>query len=114
MTDDDRSDREIQTPVATPALSKRVFLLAATLLPAVAALAAGCGGAGGPRLALDGDAFEVGDIKVGQVVQRSIEFRNEGDAPLEVSIVKVRPAPDADCGSGVEGFQDRHLEDRKS
>ena len=111
MTDDDRSDRDIQTPVATPALSKRLFLLAATLLPAVAALVAACGGgggpAGGPRLALDGDAFEVGDIKVGQVVQRSIEFRNEGDAPLKVSIVKVRPAPDADCGCGVEGFQAR-------
>ena len=80
---------------------------------AVLTLAAGsaCGGdsgpAGGPRLALDGDAFEVGDIKVGQVVQRSIEFRNEGDAPLKVSIVKVRPAPDADCGCGVDGFQAR-------
>lgn len=111
MTGHERSDREIQTPVAMPALSKRVFPLAATLLPAVLALAAACGGGGGPadgpRLALDGDAFEVGDIKVGQVVQRSIEFRNEGDAPLKVSIVKVRPAPDADCGCGVEGFQAR-------
>ena len=111
MTGHERSDHEIQTPVAKPGLSKRVFPLAATLLPAVLALAAACGSgggpAGGPRLALDGDAFEVGDIKVGQVVQRSIEFRNEGDAPLKVSIVKVRPAPDADCGCGVEGFQAR-------
>ena len=74
-------------------------------------IAAACGGdkgaAGGPRLAMDGDSFKLGDIGVAQTVQRSIEFRNEGDAPLTVSIVKVRPAPDADCGCGVEGFQAR-------
>lgn len=81
--------------------------LAVLTLSAGAACGGGGGPAGGPRLALDGDAFEVGDIKVGQVVQRSIEFRNEGDAPLKVSIVKVRPAPDAACGCGVEGFQAR-------
>src|SRR3990172_872105 len=74
-------------------------------------IAAACGGdqapPGGPRLAMDGDSFKLGDIGVAQTVQRSIEFRNEGDAPLTVSIVKVRPAPDADCGCGVEGFQAR-------
>ena len=77
----------------------------------VAAAAVACGGdggpSGGPRLAMDGDSFKLGDIGVAQTVQRSIEFRNEGDAPLTVSIVKVRPAPDADCGCGVEGFQAR-------
>jgi hypothetical protein len=49
----------------------------------------------------------MGDIKVGQIMQRSVEFRNEGDAPLKVSIVKVRPAPDAACGCGVEAYQVR-------
>ena len=77
----------------------------------VAAAAVACGDdggpSGGPRLAMDGDSFKLGDIGVAQTVQRSIEFRNEGDAPLTVSIVKVRPAPDADCGCGVEGFQAR-------
>ena len=81
------------------------------LVALVAAAAAACGGdggpSGGPRLAMDGDSFKLGDIGVAQTVQRSIEFRNEGDAPLTVSIVKVRPAPDADCGCGVEGFQAR-------
>ncbi len=81
----------------------------ATLAGLVALLAAACGGApgGGPRLVMDGDSFEMGDIKVGQVMQRSLEFSNSGDAPLEVGIVKVRPAPDATCGCGVEEYQVR-------
>ena len=88
-----------------------IAALSLGLVALVAAAAAACGGgggpSGGPRLALDGDTFKLGDIGVAQTVQRSIEFRNEGDAPLTVSIVKVRPAPDADCGCGVEGFQAR-------
>jgi len=80
-------------------------------LLAVVALAAACGGgggpAGGPRLVMDGDSFEMGDIQVDQVIQRSVQFRNEGDAPLTVSIVKVRPAPDAACGCGVERYEVR-------
>src|SRR3972149_405758 len=72
------------------------------------AAAAACGGDQAPpgaRLAIDGDSFDLGSIRTGQSVQRSIEFRNTGVAPLEVSIVKVRPAPDAECGCGVESFE---------
>src|SRR3972149_6575119 len=72
----------------------RRALLAGVALGALGALAAACGGgepASGPRLVMDGDSFEMGDIKVGQVMQRSVEFRNGGSEPLEVSIVKVRP-----------------------
>ena len=90
---------------------RRKSWVGAFFLALVAAAAVACSGdggsSGGPRLALDGDSFKLGDIGVAQTVQRSIEFRNEGDAPLTVSIVKVRPAPDADCGCGVEGFQAR-------
>jgi len=49
----------------------------------------------------------VGTIPIGETVERTIEFRNEGQEPLEVSIAKVRPAPDADCGCGVEAFEVR-------
>ncbi len=92
----------------------RSRLLAAAVALAglvVALLAGACGGdgaeAGGPKLVLEGDSFELGDIKAGQVVQRSVEFSNGGDAALELDIVKVRPAPDATCGCGVEGYQVR-------
>jgi len=61
--------------------------------------------AAGPRFAADGDTFDLGVVPVGETVERSIEFRNAGDAPLAVSILKVRPAPDAACGCGVEGFR---------
>ncbi|MBI2912914.1 MAG: DUF1573 domain-containing protein [Chloroflexi bacterium] len=89
----------------------RWALLTAVVATALAVLAAACGGAGapvsGPKLVLDGDSFEMGDIKVDQIMQRSVEFRNGGSEPLEVSIVKVRPAPGAACGCGVEGYQVR-------
>ena len=58
-----------------------------------AAAATACGGDPAPpgaRLAIDGDSFDLGSIRTGQSVRRSIEFRNTGVAPLEVSIVKVR------------------------
>ena len=74
----------------------------------VAAVAVACGGHEAPtgaRLAIDGDSFELGRVGTGQPVRRSIEFRNTGVAPLELSIVKVRPAPDAACGCGVESFE---------
>jgi len=70
--------------------------------------AAACGGDQAPpgaRLAIDGDSFDLGSIVAGKSVRRTIEFRNTGVAPLEVSIVKVRPAPDAECGCGVESFK---------
>ena len=78
------------------------------LVALVAAAAVACGGDQAPpgaRLAIDGDSFELGRIETGQSVRRSIEFRNTGVAPLEVSIVKVRPAPNAECGCGVESFE---------
>ena len=85
------------------------LLLVSALVGIVIAAAAACGGdstqAMGPRLGLDADSFHLGDIGVSRTVQRSVEFRNEGDAPLTVSIVKVRPAPDAACGCGIEGSQ---------
>ena len=78
------------------------------MLGLLVALAAACGGGGsqvpGPRLSLDGDSFDLGEIRAGEAVQRRVEFRNEGDAPLTVAIVKVRPAPETACGCGVEAF----------
>ena len=93
-------------------LFRRARLLMVTVAMAglLFVVAAACGGgqpASGPRLVMDGDSFEMGDIKVDQVMQRSVEFTNGGDAPLEVSIVKVRPAPDAACGCGVEEYRVR-------
>ena len=82
-------------------------LAAGLMLGLLVALAAACGGvsqAPGPHLSLDGDSFDLGEIKAGEAVQRLVEFRNEGDAPLTVTIVKVRPAPETACGCGVEAF----------
>ncbi len=89
----------------------RAVVLSALALAALLALAAACGGDGeapaGPRLVMDGDSFNVGVITIGEEVERTIEFRNEGQEPLTVSILKIRPAPDADCGCGIEGFEVR-------
>lgn len=79
-------------------------------LASLLVLAAACGGSSEPtgaRLIIDGDSFDVGTITIGETVERTVEFRNEGQGPLTVSIVKVRPAPDADCGCGVEAFEVR-------
>ena len=78
------------------------------LVVLVVAAAGACGGHEAPpgaRLAIDGDSFDLGRVTTGESVRRSIEFRNTGVAPLEVSIVKVRPAPNAECGCGVESFE---------
>lgn len=88
----------------------RHFLAAALALASLLALAAACGGSSestGARLMMDGDSFDVGTVAVGETVERTVEFRNEGPEPLAVSIVKVRPAPDSDCGCGVEAFEVR-------
>ena len=86
-------------------------LLLTITLAALVALAAACSGGSsestGSRLVMDGDSFDVGTITIGETVERTVEFRNAGQEPLTVSIVKVRPAPDADCGCGVEGFEVR-------
>ena len=80
-----------------------VALIAGLALLALAA----CGGgnqnqpAAGPRLGLAGDEFDLGDIGWNQSVERTVGFQNDGQEPLTVSIVKVRPAPDAACGCGV-------------
>ena len=82
------------------------FLLVPLVMLVLAAAA--CGGdepPPGARLAIQGDSFDLGRIEMGESVRRSIEFRNTGVAPLEVSIVKVRPAPNAECGCGVESFE---------
>ncbi len=85
--------------------SPRAALAAGLMLGLLVALAAACGGGGGSqapaaRLSLDGDSFDLGEIRSGEAAQRLVEFRNEGDAPLTVAIVKVRPAPDTACGCG--------------
>lgn len=61
----------------------------------------------GPRLEISGRSFDLGDVPATEVVERAVAFRNTGVKPLKVSIVKVRPAPDGDCGCGVEGFEVR-------
>ena len=63
--------------------------------------------ASGPRMDIAGRSFDLGDVPSTEVVERTIAFRNSGVEPLEVSIVKVRPAPDGECGCGVEGFEVR-------
>lgn len=86
-----------------------VAVLLALLLVAIS-VAAACGGGGepdGPRLQLGDGRFDLGTITAGKSVERSIPFQNAGTAPLAVSIQKVRPAPDAACGCGVEGFEVR-------
>jgi hypothetical protein len=74
--------------------------LSAIVLATLVALAAACGGESeppsGPRLVMDGDSFNVGVIRIGETVERTVEFSNEGQEPLTVSIVQIRPAPDAD------------------
>src|SRR3990172_12207451 len=73
-----------------------------------------CGGAGdsaaGARLVFDGDEFDLGLIRWDESVERAVPFRNDGVEPLAVSIVKVRAAPDAACGCGVEGSEVRPAE----
>ena len=73
-----------------------------------------CGGAGdsaaGARLVFGGDEFDLGLIRWDESVERTVPFRNDGAEPLAVSIVKVRAAPDAACGCGVEGTEVRPAE----
>ena len=63
--------------------------------------------ASGPQLKMAGDSFDLGEVPADTTVERTVAFDNGGDAPLTVSIVKVRPAPDAACGCGVEDFEVR-------
>jgi len=59
----------------------------------------------GPQLVLAGDSFDLGQVPSDRTVERTVAFQNSGVAPLTVSIVKVRPAPNAACGCGVEDFE---------
>ena len=61
----------------------------------------------GAQLALAGDTFDLGNVPADRAVERTIDFQNTGSSPLVVSIAKVRPAPDAACGCGVEGYEVR-------
>ncbi len=87
--------------------------ITAVVMALLVVLAAACGGDSspptGPRLALDGDTFDLGMIDLGtsleKPVERAVAFRNEGNEPLTVSIGKIRPGPDADCGCGVAGSE---------
>ncbi len=83
---------------------------AAIAFVAAAGLFAACSGGGpstAPGLALDAAAFDLGEVPVDQTVERTVAFANDGQEPLKVSIVKVRPAPNAACGCGVEGSEVR-------
>jgi hypothetical protein len=60
-----------------------------------------------PRIALNGSSFDLGEVPADRIVERLVEFQNSGEEPLTVTIVKVRAAPDAACGCGVEGFEVR-------
>ncbi len=88
---------------------RRSIGIFALILVALAVLAVACSGKSEPpdgaRLALDGDTFDLGLIGLDETVERAVEFRNEGNEPLTVSIVKIRPSPNADCGCGVEGSE---------
>ncbi len=61
----------------------------------------------GPQMVLAGDSFDLGEVPADRTVERTVAFQNLGVAPLNVSVAKVRPAPDAACGCGVEGFEVR-------
>lgn len=82
-------------------------LAAVLFLSGLAVACADEGTAGGPRLALQGDEFDLGAIGWDRSVERTVSFRNDGQEPLTVTIAKVRPAPDAACGCGVEGSEVR-------
>src|SRR3989304_10335482 len=82
--------------------------------PAFGLVLGACGRTGdsaaGARLVFDGDEFDLGIIRWDESVERTVPFRNDGVEPLAVSIVKVRAAPDAACGCGVEGTEARPAE----
>ena len=81
------------------------------VLAAAIGLYAACGGggetAGGPRLALDGDSFNLGDVKAGASIERTVEIRNEGTQPLAVTIADVRSATKLGCECWVDDFEVR-------
>ena len=92
---------------ARPPLS----IVASVLLVAALGLFVACGGgsedASGPRLALAGDSFDLGVAKAGGSVERTIDFRNEGTQPLEVTIADVRSATKLGCECWVDEFEVR-------
>ena len=63
--------------------------------------------AAGARLELLEGTIDLGDVPADRTVERVVSFTNTGNEPLEVEVVKVRPAPDAACGCGVEGYEVR-------
>ncbi len=93
----------IQKATAIP----RGLIVAGLAVGVLGVLAGACGGGSqppGPHLSLDGDTFDLGDIRPGEAVQRQVEFRNDGDEPLTVTIADVSVAPESACGCGVEGY----------
>ena len=89
----------------------RIALVMAVVVAAAIALFVACGGGGetasGPRLALDGDSFDLGVVKAGASIQRTIDFGNEGTQPLEVTIADVRSATKLGCECWVDEFEVR-------
>ena len=87
----------------------RIALVMAVLVAAAIGLFVACGGGGasGPRLALASDSFDLGEVKAGGSVERTIEFRNEGTRPLEVTIADVRSGTKLGCECWVDEFEVR-------
>lgn len=87
------------------------MLLLITLLALAAGLFAACadgnGSGGAPRLVLAGDSFDLGVVKAGASVERSVDFRNDGTQPLAVSIAKIRSATELGCECWVSKYEVR-------
>lgn len=65
-------------------------LVKIAFLMMVVALLAACGGGasdGTPEIVLDTTALELGDMPNGQIAEREVVVRNDGDAPLVVDTV---------------------------
>ena len=86
-------------------------ITAVVALVAALGLFVACGGgsqdAAGPRLALAGDSFDLGEVRADRSTERTIDFRNEGTQPLEVTITDVRSATKLGCECWVDEFEVR-------
>jgi hypothetical protein len=64
-----------------------VLLLAILILAGCGGVAGGAANDGAPRIALETAVLELGEMPNGQVAEREVTVRNDGDAPLVVSTV---------------------------
>jgi hypothetical protein len=67
---------------------KKLVILVITLMAAALAACGGDAAAGSaPRLALEETTLALGDVPNGEIVERELAVRNDGDAPLVVEKV---------------------------